>query len=135
MDAAPAINRAVAAAGERGGGTVTIPPGTYRIGDVIRIGHSNVVLRGAGSGRTKLVATKNLTELIGPYVSRYGGDKSSWSWTGGLAALRLPSARRAVSPDSSSCCASPTTPRTRCWSTWPAAGRAPRRTSGTTRPS
>ncbi|MEU2433439.1 glycosyl hydrolase family 28-related protein [Streptomyces sp. NPDC007861] len=83
-DAAPAINRAVAAAGERGGGTVTIPPGTYRIDDVIRIGHSNVVLRGAGSGRTKLVATKNLTELIGPYGSRYGGDKSSWSWAGGL---------------------------------------------------
>ncbi|MGW1882174.1 glycosyl hydrolase family 28-related protein [Streptomyces sp. NPDC001970] len=83
-DAAPAINRAVAAAGERGGGTVLIPPGTYRIDDVIRIGHSNVVLRGAGSGRTKLVATKNLTELIGPYGSRYGGDKSSWSWAGGL---------------------------------------------------
>ncbi|MGW7366982.1 glycosyl hydrolase family 28-related protein [Streptomyces sp. NPDC054841] len=83
-DAAPAINRAVAAAGERGGGTVLIPPGTYRIDDVIRIGHSNVVLRGAGSGRTRLVATKNLTELIGPYGSRYGGDKSSWSWAGGL---------------------------------------------------
>ncbi|MGW2558444.1 glycosyl hydrolase family 28-related protein [Streptomyces sp. NPDC001514] len=83
-DAAPAINRAVAAAGERGGGTVIVPPGTYRIDDVIRIGHSNVVLRGAGSGRTKLVATKNLTELIGQYGSRYGGDKSSWSWAGGL---------------------------------------------------
>ncbi|WP_254709980.1 glycoside hydrolase family 55 protein [Streptomyces lunaelactis] len=83
-DAAPAINRAVAAVGERGGGTVHIPAGTYRIDDLIRIGHSNVVLRGAGSGRTKLYATKNLTELIGPYGSRYGGDKSSWSWAGGL---------------------------------------------------
>ncbi|MFE4828394.1 glycosyl hydrolase family 28-related protein [Streptomyces sp. NPDC056672] len=84
VDDAPAINRALAAAGERGGGTVTIPPGTYRIDDAIRIGHSDVVLRGAGSGRTKLYATKNLTELIGPYGSRYGGDKSSWSWAGGL---------------------------------------------------
>ncbi|MFE1962493.1 glycosyl hydrolase family 28-related protein [Streptomyces sp. NPDC059479] len=84
VDDAPAINRALAAAGERGGGTVTIPPGTYRIDDVIRIAHSDVVLRGAGSGRTKLYATKNLTELIGPYGSRYGGDKSSWSWAGGL---------------------------------------------------
>ncbi|MFK4223864.1 glycosyl hydrolase family 28-related protein [Streptomyces sp. NPDC019890] len=83
-DAAPAINRAVAAVGERGGGTVHIPPGTYRIDDLIRIGHSNVVLKGAGSTRTKLYATKNLTELIGPYGSRYGGDKSSWSWAGGL---------------------------------------------------
>ncbi|WP_242644728.1 glycoside hydrolase family 55 protein, partial [Streptomyces laculatispora] len=83
-DAAPAINRAIAAAGERGGGTVLIPEGTYRIDDIIRIGHSNVVVRGAGSGRTKLYATRNLTELIGVYGSRYGGDKSSWSWAGGL---------------------------------------------------
>ncbi len=83
-DAAPAINRALAEAGRRGGGTVLVPAGTYRVDDVIRISHSNVVLRGAGSGRTKLYATKNLTELIGPYGSRFGGDKSSWSWAGGL---------------------------------------------------
>ncbi|MDQ0794879.1 glycosyl hydrolase family 28-related protein [Streptomyces sp. B1I3] len=83
-DAAPAINRAIAAAGERGGGTVLIPPGRYRIDDVIRIGHSDVVVRGAGSGRTTLHATRNLTEIVGPYGSRYGGDKSSWSWAGGL---------------------------------------------------
>ncbi|WP_065482850.1 glycosyl hydrolase family 28-related protein [Streptomyces sp. PTY087I2] len=83
-DAAPAINRAVAAAGERGGGTVTVPAGTYRIDDIIRIGHSDVVVRGAGSGATTLYATRSLTELIGAYGSRYGGDKSSWSWAGGL---------------------------------------------------
>ncbi|MFF2847107.1 glycosyl hydrolase family 28-related protein [Streptomyces sp. NPDC058001] len=83
-DAAPAINRAIAAAGRAGGGTVLLPPGTYRIDDLIHIGHSNVVLRGAGSGRTKLYATKHLTDLIGVYGSRYGGDKSSWSWAGGL---------------------------------------------------
>lgn len=71
-DSAPAINRAIGAAGRAGGGTVTIPPGTFRIDDVIRVGHSNVVLRGAGSSRTKLLATKNLTELIGIYGSRYG---------------------------------------------------------------
>ncbi|MEU6114173.1 glycosyl hydrolase family 28-related protein [Streptomyces sp. NPDC047117] len=91
-DAAPAINRAIETVGRRGGGTVTLPPGTYRIDDVIRIGHDGVVLRGAGSGRTTLHATKNLTELIGPYGSRYGGDKSSWSWAGGLIWL-CPSAR------------------------------------------
>ncbi|MFJ4920888.1 glycosyl hydrolase family 28-related protein [Streptomyces sp. NPDC088725] len=83
-DAAPAINRALADAGERGGGTVTVPPGTYRIDDVIRVGHSGVVLRGAGSGRTTLLATKNLTELIGPSGARDGGRKSGWSWSGGL---------------------------------------------------
>jgi hypothetical protein len=83
-DCAPAINRALAEAGRAGGGTVLVPPGTYRIDGLIRIGHSGVVLRGAGSGRTTLYATKNLTELIGVYGSRYGGDKSSWSWAGGL---------------------------------------------------
>ncbi|GHD50899.1 glycosyl hydrolase family 28-related protein [Streptomyces galbus] len=83
-DCAPAINRALAAAGEAGGGTVTVPAGTFRIDGLIRLGHSHVVLRGAGSGRTTLYATRNLTELIGPYGSRYGGDKSSWSWAGGL---------------------------------------------------
>ncbi|MFI1371733.1 glycoside hydrolase family 55 protein [Streptomyces longwoodensis] len=83
-DCAPAINRALTAAGEAGGGTVIVPAGTFRIDGLIRLGHSHVVLRGAGSGRTTLYATKNLTELIGPYGSRYGGDKSSWSWAGGL---------------------------------------------------
>lgn len=58
-DSAPAINRAIAAAGRAGGGTVTIPPGTFRIDDVIRVNRSNVVLKGAGSGRTTLRATKN----------------------------------------------------------------------------
>ncbi len=91
-DSAPAINRAIAVAGRAGGGTVTIPPGIFRIDDVIRVGHSNVVLRGAGSGRTTLYATRSLTELIGVYGSRYGGDKSSWSWAGGLVWL-APEAR------------------------------------------
>ncbi|CAM5585998.1 hypothetical protein SNARM312S_07937 [Streptomyces narbonensis] len=66
----------------------------YRIDDYLRIGHSGVVLRGAGSGRTTLLATRHLTELIGPYGSRYGGDKSSWSWAGGLVWLS-PHARHA----------------------------------------
>ncbi|MET8407613.1 glycosyl hydrolase family 28-related protein [Streptomyces sp. NPDC005195] len=91
-DCAPAINRAIAAAGRAGGGTVLIPPGTFRVDDLIRVGHSNVVLRGAGSDRTKLYATRSLTELIGVYGSRYGGDKSSWSWAGGLIWL-APTAR------------------------------------------
>ncbi|MCQ4210327.1 glycosyl hydrolase family 28-related protein [Streptomyces longispororuber] len=83
-DCAPAINRALAAAGRAGGGTVLLGAGTYRIDDLIHIGHDDVVLKGAGSTRTKLYATRHLTELIGVYGSRYGGDKSSWSWAGGL---------------------------------------------------
>ncbi|MGW3120654.1 glycosyl hydrolase family 28-related protein [Streptomyces sp. NPDC001107] len=91
-DCAPAINRALAAVGRAGGGTVTIPPGTFRIDGLIHIGYDNVVLRGAGSGRTTLYATKSLTELIGVYGSRYGGTKSAWSWAGGLIWL-APTAR------------------------------------------
>jgi hypothetical protein len=91
-DAAPAINRAIAETGERGGGTVLVPAGTYRIDDVIRIGHSNVTLRGEGSDATTLHATRSLTDIIGAYGSRYGGTKSSWSWAGGLVWM-CPSAR------------------------------------------
>ncbi|MDJ0346676.1 glycosyl hydrolase family 28-related protein [Streptomyces sp. H10-C2] len=83
-DAAPAINRAIADVGERGGGTVLLPSGTYRIDDVIQLGYSNVTLRGEGSGTTKLFATRSLTDVIGVYGSRYGGTKSAWSWAGGL---------------------------------------------------
>ncbi|XIE81891.1 glycosyl hydrolase family 28-related protein [Streptomyces sp. SBR177] len=93
-DSAPAFNRALAAAGERGGGTVLVPPGTYRLDGYVHIGDSGVVLRGAGSGRTTLRATRSLTSLIGPYGSRYGGDKSAWSWAGGLIWLS-PRARHA----------------------------------------
>ncbi|MER7515210.1 glycosyl hydrolase family 28-related protein [Streptomyces sp. NPDC126499] len=94
-DSAPAVNRALAAAGERGGGTVLLPPGRYRVDGYLHIGDSGVVLRGAGSGRTTLVATRSLTQLIGPYGSRYGGDKSAWSWAGGLIWLS-PRARHAA---------------------------------------
>ncbi|GAA4913136.1 glycosyl hydrolase family 28-related protein [Streptomyces coeruleoprunus] len=91
-DAAPAINRALAEAGRRGGGTVLVPPGTYRVDGLIRIAHGGVTLKGAGSGRTTLLATRGLTDLIGPYGSRYGGTKSAWSWAGGLVWLS-PAAR------------------------------------------
>ncbi|WP_241266059.1 hypothetical protein [Streptomyces boncukensis] len=83
-DAAGALNRALREVGEAGGGTVQLEPGTYHVGDVIRIAHDRVTLRGAGSGRTTLHPTAHLTDLIGPYGSRYGGDKSAWSWAGGL---------------------------------------------------
>ncbi|MFJ4711602.1 glycosyl hydrolase family 28-related protein [Streptomyces sp. NPDC088785] len=83
-DCAPAINRALVAAGRAGGGTVLLGDGTYRIDGLLHIGHDHVVLKGAGSAATRLHATRSLTELVGVYGSRYGGDKSSWSWAGGL---------------------------------------------------
>ena len=91
-DAAPAIQAAIDAAAEAGGGAVLLPAGTYRVDGLLHIGADGVVLRGEGSGTTVIEATRDLTELIGPYGSRYGGDKSSWSWAGGLIWL-CPTAR------------------------------------------
>ncbi|MFI7006457.1 glycosyl hydrolase family 28-related protein [Streptomyces sp. NPDC050145] len=83
-DAAPAINRAIREVGERGGGTVLLPAGTYRCDDIIQIGWNNVVLRGEGSDATTLHFSRPLQEIIGWNGSRYGGTKSAWSWSGGL---------------------------------------------------
>ncbi|RMI42058.1 glycosyl hydrolase family 28-related protein [Streptomyces triticirhizae] len=91
-DAAPAIQAALDAAAEAGGGAVLLPAGHYRIDGLLHIGADGVVLRGEGSGVTVIEATRHLTDLIGPYGSRYGGDKSSWSWAGGLIWL-CPTAR------------------------------------------
>ena len=83
-DASAAINRAIEAVGKHGGGAVLLPAGTYRIDDIVRIGYDNVVLRGAGSGRTVLHATRSLEEVVGINRSRYGSENSAWSWSGGL---------------------------------------------------
>jgi hypothetical protein len=83
-DASAAINRAVADVGRQGGGVVLLPAGTYRIDDVVQIGYDNVVLRGEGSGKTVLFATRSLEEIIGINRSRYGSSNSAWSWSGGM---------------------------------------------------
>ncbi len=60
QDATVAIQRAIDAAGEAGGGVVFLPAGTYRVApsegsrSALRIDRPRVVLRGAGAGRTFL---------------------------------------------------------------------------------
>jgi hypothetical protein len=60
-DATAAIQRALDDAGRQGGGTVYLPAGTYRLtfadrtDAALRIKSANVVLRGAGVDRTKLI--------------------------------------------------------------------------------
>nr|WP_042188559.1 glycosyl hydrolase family 28-related protein [Kibdelosporangium sp. MJ126-NF4]CEL18321.1 FIG01130103: hypothetical protein [Kibdelosporangium sp. MJ126-NF4]CTQ97805.1 FIG01130103: hypothetical protein [Kibdelosporangium sp. MJ126-NF4] len=83
-DASAAINRAIEDVGRAGGGVVFVPEGTFRIDDIIEIGYDNVVLRGAGSGRTTLYATRSLEQIVGINRSRYGSENSAWSWSGGL---------------------------------------------------
>ncbi|MFD3620625.1 glycosyl hydrolase family 28-related protein [Streptomyces sp. NPDC058676] len=83
-DDTAAINAAVFAAGRAGGGCVAIPPGRYVLSDVIRVCHDDVVLRGAGSSLTILTWRRPLQDLLGVSKSRFGGDSSAWSWSGGL---------------------------------------------------
>jgi hypothetical protein len=56
-DAQPAIQDTIRAVQEAGGGAVALPAGIFRCDDVLRISASNVVLRGAGPGRTRLFFT------------------------------------------------------------------------------
>ncbi|WP_435242057.1 glycosyl hydrolase family 28-related protein [Streptomyces cucumeris] len=84
-DASAAINKAIADVGAKGGGAVLLPAGRYRIDHIIQLGHSNVTLRGEGSGRTTLHAPHSLEGIVGKNRDRYGSStKSAWSWSGGL---------------------------------------------------
>jgi Pectate lyase superfamily protein len=80
-DCAPAFTAALRAVGERGGGAVFVPRGTYRLSSPVFIHWSNVVLRGAGRESTVLHFTRPLDD--GYLVSRQSNGNSRWSWTGG----------------------------------------------------
>lgn len=80
-DSAPAFNAAVRAAGERGGGAVGVPAGTYLLASPVFIQWSGVVLRGAGRRRTVLHFSRSLDDGYRP--ARQSNGNSRWSWTGG----------------------------------------------------
>ncbi|MEV0387985.1 glycosyl hydrolase family 28-related protein [Nonomuraea sp. NPDC050643] len=80
-DSAPAFNAAIRATGERGGGAVHIPRGTYLLTTPIFMHWSHVVLRGAGRDTTILRFTRPLDDGYRP--ARQSNGNSRWSWTGG----------------------------------------------------
>jgi len=80
-DATEAFKAAIAAVAAKGGGTVAIPAGTYRVDGMIHLHASGVVLRGEGPGRTILDFTRALDQVVGPFKT---AGKSEWSWAGGL---------------------------------------------------
>lgn len=80
-DSAAAFNAAVRYAGERGGGTVVVPRGTYRLDSPVWMHWSNVVLKGSGSDDTILHFTRPLDESYRPNLQP--SLQSRWSWTGG----------------------------------------------------
>jgi Pectate lyase superfamily protein len=80
-DDVEAFNAAVRAVGERGGGALYVPRGTYVLSSPIWMHWSNVVLRGDGPQRTVLHFTRPLEDGYRP--SRQSNGNSRWSWTGG----------------------------------------------------
>ncbi|MGH3648752.1 MAG: glycosyl hydrolase family 28-related protein, partial [Micromonosporaceae bacterium] len=80
-DCAASFNAALRVAGERGGGVVLVPPGTYLLSSPVFMHWSNVVLRGAGREATVLHFSRPLEEGYRP--NRQSSGNSRWSWTGG----------------------------------------------------
>ncbi|MGS2618717.1 glycosyl hydrolase family 28-related protein [Micromonospora sp. LZ34] len=80
-DSTAAFNAAVRQAGERGGGVVFVPPGTYTLSGPVWMHWSGVVLRGASRDSTVLHFTRPLDDGYRP--SRQSNGNSRWSWTGG----------------------------------------------------
>ena len=63
VDDAPAIRRAVNAAGAAGGGIVYVPPGAYSLGSTVTV-PSGVSLIGAGRGATKFTAMSDFGSIL-----------------------------------------------------------------------
>ncbi|MBI5684575.1 MAG: hypothetical protein HZC54_05815 [Verrucomicrobia bacterium] len=70
---------------EAAGKVIGIPAGRYVLSDVLEIGSSGTVLKGAGADKTVLVFVKSLQELR-PTSAETGSGKptTAWSWSGGL---------------------------------------------------
>ena len=62
---------------------VYIPAGTYLLTDSLVIGKSNICIRGAGAGKTKLFFSKGLEELYPDYNVHYK-NQTNWSWSGAM---------------------------------------------------
>lgn len=88
-DSTAAIQSALDAAGEAGGGVVFLPAGTYRVappegaGAALHIRYSNTVLRGAGPERTFL--RNDTWQMREKHVVRISPPKDIW-WFGGTSA-------------------------------------------------
>lgn len=81
-DDTAAFKKAIAAGS---GKVILIPAGRFVLSDVLEIRTSNLVLRGAGSGKTVLLFQNSLETLRPRPVKNDGGTPTTdWSWGGGL---------------------------------------------------
>ncbi|MEX2640053.1 MAG: glycosyl hydrolase family 28-related protein [Balneolales bacterium] len=81
-DDTDAFKEAIAAAGVNGG-VINIPPGTYRLTDILHLNRDGIVLRGAGQEASTLLFDASLTDAIGHRRSG-SGHATVWSWMGGM---------------------------------------------------
>lgn len=69
-------------------GAIDVPPGRYRITRILKIDRPNIVLRGAGSGRTFLVFPIPLNDVEPNWGATTTGQRTSnYSWSGGFVTL------------------------------------------------
>ncbi len=67
------------------GKVINIPGGRFVLSDIIKIRTSNLVLRGAGPGKTIFAFSRNLNTIEPRWVKNDGGTPTTdWSWAGGL---------------------------------------------------
>ncbi|WP_460168175.1 glycosyl hydrolase family 28-related protein [Thermostilla marina] len=87
-DDTAAFQKAIAAGENK---VVLVPPGRFVLNDILRITHSNTVLRGAGSDRTTLVWLRP-GDAIEPRPSKTDGNSptTGWSWALGLIEIDAP---------------------------------------------
>lgn len=70
-------------------GAILIPPGRYLVTDIIEIGRSGMVLRGADDGKTVLCFQKPLNEIKPNWTTNTSGRRTSnYSWSGGFLWIR-----------------------------------------------
>ncbi len=84
IDVTAALQQAIDDVGDAGGGVVYLPAGTYRISrapdanHVLWIGHSGVVLRGAGPGQTFILNTT--TDMRHAHLLRVASRENFYTW-------------------------------------------------------
>ena len=70
-------------------GAIEVPPGRYRITDILEIKRSRIVLRGAGPGKSVLVFPKPLNDIKPNWgATTAGRPTSNYSWSGGFIWLK-----------------------------------------------
>jgi hypothetical protein len=92
-DDGPALQAALDAAAEAGGGVVRLSEGDWTLASRVSIHANHVVLQGVGSGETLITCPKSLTDIE--------GENRNWSWSGGLVTLapRGPTVRVGTCPE------------------------------------